>query len=93
MSAVRPSYNTCVSGPLRLLLTRRTLMVTPEIEQCISSILRPTPTVLTPAETAFAHRLGLQTIPAERFKAALAHPKLPISNRPAGFLSLMRTGT
>lgn len=91
MSLVRP--RTCVSRPLRPLLAKRTLMVTPEIEQCVAAVLKPAPVVLAPAETAFAHRLGLQAIPAERFKAALAHPKLPIAHRPAGFLSLLRTGT
>lgn len=79
---------------LRLgLLQRRALILSPEIQKSVAEVLRLPSKILTAAETAFAYRLGLQDIAEDKFRTALAHPKLPIGNRPGGFDKLRETGT
>jgi len=82
------------SGPcLSLKSGRRSIVLSPEVRASVGRVCRPLKQILTPAQHAYAHRLGLQDVPQNIFRQALAHPKLPHSEKYSSeFENLRLTG-
>jgi hypothetical protein len=63
----------------RQVIGRRSIYVSAEVAESAARIFKPSYEVLTPAEVAFAHRLGMSDVRETKFRSALAHPLLPRS--------------
>lgn len=68
-----------VKAILTLSFQQRSLYISPEVRTSVKAILTPPAHVLTPAEVALSHRLGMQSIPEEKLRIALSHPLFPHS--------------